>query len=157
MAFGPGISDLFSQVGATANKKLLVHGAIGASYETLMAPLRSLNIEHVSPASLMAQEISRRTQLGQKAERLTRNGKPVPEELTVALMRRWFWARKPDAGFLLQEFPATLLQAMVFDEWLDARGEDLDGVIALDSAPADAVVEHYRTLGLLLDLAPAAA
>jgi adenylate kinase len=151
LGLGPAISDLFSQVGSTANKKLLVLGAFSASSESLMSPLRSLNIEHVSPASLMAQEISRRTQLGQKAERLGRNGQPVPDDITVALLRRWFWARKPDAGFLLQGFPATLLQAKVFDEWLDARGEDLDGVVALDAGESADVVDHYRSLGLLAE------
>jgi adenylate kinase len=63
-------------------------------------------------------------------------------------MRKWFFARKPDAGFILTGFPATLLQAKVFDEWLDARDEALDGV--LDSPDAsDGLSEHYRTLGLL--------
>jgi len=157
LGLGPGISDLFSQVGSTANKKLLVLGAFSASSETLMSPLRSLNIEHVSPASLMAQEISRRTQLGQKVERLTRNGSPVPDELSIAVMRRWFWARKPDAGFFLTEFPATLLQAKVFDEWLDARGEDLDGVVSFGGDHSPSLVEHYRTLGLLIELQTSAA
>ena len=68
----------------------------------------------------------------------------------LALMRRWFFARKPDAGFVLTEFPATLLQAKVFDEWLEARDEALNGVM-VGAGAGDAVVEHYRTLGLLLE------
>jgi adenylate kinase len=63
-------------------------------------------------------------------------------------MRRWFFARKPDAGFILTDFPATLLQAKVFDEWLDARGEEIDAAVAGNGAPKP-VLEHYRTLGLL--------
>jgi len=70
------------------------------------------------------------------------------EHHTVALLRRWFFARKPDAGFVLTDFPATLLQAKVFDEWLDARDESLSAVIAGKHAPA-VLVEHYRSLGLL--------
>lgn len=72
-------------------------------------------------------------------------------------MRKWFWTRKPDAGFALTGFPATLLQAKVFDEWLDARGEALDGVInateshtSANAADAQLVIEHYRTHGLLV-------
>ena len=75
----------------------------------------------------------------------------------ILVQRRWFFARKPDAGFVLTDFPATLLQAKVFDEWLDARDEDLNGVVA-GSGSDESVVQHYRTLGLLLetsDLAPA--
>lgn len=74
----------------------------------------------------------------------------VADETLLASMRRWFFARKPDAGFVLTDFPATLLQAKVFDEWLEARDENLSGVIAGVDAPA-AVVEHYRTLGLLIE------
>ena len=68
-------------------------------------------------------------------------------------MRRWFFSRKPDAGFVLTDFPATLLQAKVFDEWLDARDESLDAVHAGPGAPA-ALVAHYRDLGLTADAAP---
>ncbi|MBK9991551.1 MAG: nucleoside monophosphate kinase [Verrucomicrobia bacterium] len=116
-----------------------------------MNQLRSLNIEHVSPAGLMQQEILRRTPLGLTAERAASRGKPVTDETTLALMRRWFWARKPDAGFALTGFPATLLQAKVFDEWLDARDEALHSVIVGEEPSAISVIEHYRTLGLAIE------
>lgn len=96
----------------------------------------------------MQQEISRRTRSA-----LPRD----PNQLTMALLRKWFWARKPDAGFLLEGFPATLLQALVFDEWLEARGENLAGCFALDPLSAEPVVTHYRTSGLLRGDLPAAA
>ena len=98
---------------------------------------RSLNLEHVSPLSLKRPEISRRT-----------TSVAAEEAATLALMRRWFFARKPDAGFVLTDFPATLLQAKVFDEWLDARDEGLNGVLA-GPGSNESVVQHYRTLGLL--------
>lgn len=57
--------------------------------------------------------------------------------------------RKPDAGFVLSDFPATLLQAQVFDEWLDARGTGLTGVAVWDEiSVSPAIINHYRTLGL---------
>ena len=111
---------------------------------------RSLNLEHVSPAALLQQEISRRTPLGLTAERRVQHGQPVSDETVVSLMRRWFWMRKPDAGFALTGFPATLLQARIFDEWLDARSEALDAVVSLGENVNEPLVEHYRTLGLLM-------
>lgn len=69
----------------------------------------------------------------------------------MALLRRWFWTRKPDAGFLLKDFPATLLQALVFDEWLDARNETLDAVITLRSTPVD-LSRHYQRQGVAVTL-----
>jgi len=105
---------------------------------------RSLQLEHVSPAGLMRRGISR---------------SPGPAEgneaSILALLRRWFFSRKPDAGFVLTDFPATLLQAKVFDEWLDARDEEIDAVVAGPGAPVP-LVEHYRTLGLLQEAAGAA-
>ena len=109
---------------------------------------RSLNLEHVSPARLMRPEISRRLPSRFAAG----------DDATLALLRRWFWARKPDAGFVLTDFPATLLQAQVFDEWLDARDESLAAAIVADAATAaPEIVEHYRTLGLLHEAAEFAA
>ena len=102
-----------------------------------MNRVRSLQLEHVSPAGLMRRGISR--PLG------SAEGK---EASILAHMRRWYFARKPDAGFVLTDFPATLLQAKVFDEWLDSRDEEIDAVFAGTGAP-EPVVEHYRTLGLL--------
>ena len=109
-----------------------------------MNRVRSLQLEHVSPAGLMRRGISRT------------GGTPAGDEATTtARLRRWFFARKPDAGFVLTEFPATLLQAKVFDEWLDARDEMIDAVVAGPGAPAP-VVAHYRTQGLLFGEAPTA-
>jgi adenylate kinase len=116
-----------------------------------MNQIRSLNIEHVSPAGLMQQEISRRTALGVAAERAARLGKSLDEKTVLSLMRRWFWARKPDAGFALSGFPATLLQAKVFDEWLETRDEALHGVFVGAEDSAKSVVEHYRTHGLVFE------
>ncbi len=115
-----------------------------------MNQLRSLNIEHVSPAELIRLEISRGSPLGQTVERTIRQRSPLADETFIALVRRWFWARKPDAGFALTGFPATLLQAKVFDEWLETRDETLHGVFATPGS-SEPVIEHYRTLGLLLE------
>ncbi|MEO6874578.1 MAG: adenylate kinase [Opitutaceae bacterium] len=110
-----------------------------------MNQVRSLNLEHVSPATLMRSEISRRP------------GSVGAEEATaIALLRRWFFTRKPDAGFVLTDFPATLLQAKVLDEWLDARDEALSAVFTGPGSP-EAIVTHYRTLGLLVETSALAA
>jgi adenylate kinase len=143
-------SDLFSSFGPPAKQKFLLLGSSPFSSENGMNQLRSLNIEHVSPAELIQQEISRGSSLGQTAERTIRQGSPLADETMIALVRRWFWSRKPDAGYALQGFPATLLQAKVFDEWLDARDENIHGVFA-SADSSESLVEHYRTLGLLIE------
>ncbi|MDP2139001.1 MAG: nucleoside monophosphate kinase [Candidatus Didemnitutus sp.] len=139
-------SSTFSSI-ASAKEKIIVLGQMGPLFADLIAQTRSFSIEHVSPATLVQQEISRRTPQGQQAAAAIQRGSAVSEQLTLAVLRKWFWARKPDAGFLLEDFPATLLQAKVYDEWLEARGENLTAVLSADSAPAE-IVTHYRTQGL---------
>ena len=138
------INDPFARSGPRAKGKLLLLGSPVFHSENLMNRVRSLNLEHVSPATLRS-EISRR-----------RGSAAADEAATLASLRKWFFTRKPDAGFVLTDFPATLLQAKVFDEWLDARDESLTAVIASTGSP-EPVVQHYRTLGLITeesDIAP---
>lgn len=131
------INDPFARCGVRAKTKLLILGSSAFRSEILMGRVRSLNLEHVSPAKLMRSEISRRPASA-----------GAEEAALLAIMRKWYFTRKPDAGYVLTDFPATLLQAKVFDEWLDVRDERLDGVLAApDAQPA--LVEHYRLLGLL--------
>jgi adenylate kinase len=137
------IFDPFSHLGAPAQTKLLLLGSIDFRTEEMMNRARSLQLEHVSPAGLMQRGISR-----------SRGPAGGNEASILALLRRWFFARKPDAGFVLTDFPATLLQAKVFDEWLDARDEEIDAVVA-GSGASGPVIGHYRTLGLLLEEAGA--
>ena len=133
------IFDLFSLSGLSAETKLVLLGAPDTRGE-VWTRARSLHIEHVSPAQV-SREISRPS---------TPRGGPADEAATLPLMRRWFFARKPDAGFVLADFPATLLQALVLDEWLEARDEAIDAVLAGPGASAP-VVAHYRDLGLLAE------
>jgi adenylate kinase len=133
-----GISDPFTGFGPAAKARFLILGS-SEFQSSLMNRARSLNLEHVSPFCLKGPEISRRTASA-----------AAGEANLLALMRRWFFARKPDAGFILTDFPATLLQAKVFDEWLDARDESLTGVL-VGTAGSEAVVQHYRTLGLIIE------
>jgi len=142
--------DLFSSYGPPAQQKFLLLGSSPRSTGKWENQLRSLNIEHVSLVDLIQREISRASSLGQMVERAIRQESPLSDETILALVRRWFWARKPDAGFALTGFPATLLQAKVFDEWLDARDENLHGVIPLSDS-SELLVENYRTMGLLIE------
>ena len=132
------MSDPFAGFGAAAKARFLLLGSPDF-FPDLMNRVRSLNLEHVSPSRVKAPEISRRPA-----------STAAEEAATLARMRRWFFARKPDAGFVLTDFPATLLQAKVFDEWLDARDEALHAVVASPDA-SESVVQHYRTLGLLCE------
>jgi adenylate kinase len=152
----PAIPLTFSRSGLTPSAKLLCFNAFDTLPASLAIEVRSLKIEHVSPETLVHQEICRHTSLGQQAAKPRQHGVAVPDQTLLAIVRKWFWARKLDAGFLLSGFPATLLHARVFDEWLEAREEALTGCLCVESKAGAAcaasdplVIEHYRTLGLI--------
>jgi adenylate kinase len=138
------INDPFARFGARARTKFILLGSSDFLPENFLNWVRSLNLEHVSPATLRL-EISRRA--GSAA---------ADEAAVIASVRKWFFTRKPDAGFVLTDFPATLLQAQVFDEWLDARDESLNGILA-GPGSFESVVQHYRTLGLFIEASDLAA
>jgi adenylate kinase len=155
----PAIPLTFARYGLPAAAKFLCFSATGSLPANLSVEACSLKIEHVSPETLVHQEICRRTPLAAQATRARQNGAAVPDQTLLAILRKWFWGRKLDAGFLLSGFPATLLHARVFDEWLDAREEALTGCLCFEPAAGAAfaepgpavnpeVIEHYRMLGL---------
>lgn len=158
---GRVVSDLSSNlfpISVSRTTKLLILDGEAGLPEIWLDQFRSLHIEHVSPGVLVNQEICRRSPLGQSAEHAIRRGISIPGETILALVRRWFMARKPDAGFALCGFPATLLQARIFDEWLDSRDEILDAVVAISPASVKAeLVEYYRLHGLFQKWEPASA
>ncbi|HVU32524.1 MAG TPA: adenylate kinase [Opitutaceae bacterium] len=147
-----GISDPFAGFGPAAKAKFVLLGPSTG----LVDRIRSLNLEHVSPAQLTGPGISREARTTSSG-RLHAAISAAEEATMLARMRRWFFARKPDAGFVLTDFPATLLQAKVLDEWLDARDETLNGVIVVPGYTGDAILEHYKTLGLLMEAGDLAA
>ena len=132
-----GSFDLFEGFGPVQKSKFLVLGSSDSGSSALMDRFSSLNLEHVSPVLLKTPGISR-----------SPASAAANETNLIALVRRWFFARKPDAGFVLLDFPATMLQARVFDEWLEARDESLSAVLASADASMP-LVEYYRSSGLL--------
>lgn len=143
---GPATFSLFSLRGDPSKAKILV---LGSRPTQASDPFCSLNIEHVSPTRLVRSGISRSSAGMAFESSVHRIGNAVSETSVLAAMRRWYWTRKPDAGFVLMDFPATLLQAKVLDEWMDARGESLTACWLTSASPSPLeIAEHYRTLGL---------
>jgi adenylate kinase len=152
----PAISSTFSLLGQP-KAKFLTLVPFDALSGRRTESFRSLTLEHISPDALVHSEIQRRTPSGVAAASALQKQHPVPDEIILALLRRWFWSRRPDAGFLLAGFPARLLHAKIFDEWLEARGESLTAVVCLAGIPLTddqvQVARHYREHGLLQTLA----
>jgi hypothetical protein len=119
----PVIPHHFSLSGLVAGAKLLCFGVTTALFKGLVAGVRSLKIEHVSPELVVLQEICRCMPRGRLAAR------SCPSGAAVSGWRPRM--RKPDAGSLLAGIPATLLDARRDSERIRAGAKLLaDGLTA---------------------------
>ena len=122
----------FSRFGLVAGAKIVCFGATSTLPAGLGIEICSLKIEHVSPESLVHQEICRRTPLGQQATKARQHGAAVPDQTCSQFCESGSGRANPKRDSSLG-FPATLLHARVFDDWLDAREEVLAGCLSIES------------------------
>lgn len=144
---------------AAAQLKIILLGPPGALSRRVIDPVRSLQkCDDVSADDLIDREIAGNTPLGQAAARDRTAGRPVSDTTMLAILRRWFWSRPSDRGFVLAGFPRTVAQAVVFDQWLDERDESLTACLRLDESGTstalhpvgeDGVTAYYAERGLL--------
>jgi len=147
------ISVYFSLLGSTKSKLLILPTEAECSGST-SEKVRSLISEHVSTEALLTAESQRQTPLGAALRRAAKSRCAPADETVLAVLRRWYFARRAESGFRLLGFPRTVLQALVIDEWLETRGESLDACVwfSQPTGPEPAAAAYYRQRGLLLEI-----
>lgn len=118
--------------------KIILLGAPGAGKGTqAQFMMKKFGIPQISTGDMFRAAIKEGTELGKQAKALMDEGKLVPDELTVALVKDRI--AQPDCanGFLLDGFPRTLPQA---DALKDA-GVKIDFVLEFDVAD-EVIVER---------------
>jgi adenylate kinase len=90
-----------------------------------------LGIPKISTGDMLRDAAEDGTELGREAKSFTDQGRLVPDELILALVRKRL--EEPDAaeGYLLDGFPRTVVQAEALESWLEAQGIRLDAVVDL--------------------------
>lgn len=113
--------------------RLILLGAPGAGKGTQAVEIKEkLNIPHISTGDIFRANIKNNTKLGQQAKKYMDEGKLVPDELTIELVRDRLKKDDAKVGFLLDGFPRTIPQAEALDEILKESGIKLDKVINID-------------------------
>ena len=130
-------------------KYYIIFGPPGAGKGTQAAPLAErYNLKHISTGELLRNEIAEGTELGKKAKALIDSGSLVPDDVVEGMIAQAFGKYKDVDGFLLDGFPRTISQAMDLDEMLEARDEEVSGVISL-MIPDEVVKERIAHRALL--------
>ena len=89
----------------------------------------------------MREAVRNKTALGLQAKARLDQGKLVPDEVVVGIVKEKLAEPMSAKGFILDGFPRTIRQAEDLDELLRSRGERLDRVVNF-VVPLDAVVRR---------------
>jgi adenylate kinase len=87
-------------------------------------------IPHISTGDLYRAAIAAGTELGMEVAPLLAEGKLVPDEITIPLIRDK--VLEAESGFVLDGFPRNLAQAEALDELLEEIGRPLAVVLLLE-------------------------
>lgn len=89
------------------------------------------NIGHLSTGNVFRNQIAQETKLGKELASFMNEGKLVPDELTISLLKEEIKNEKYTSGFLLDGFPRTIVQAEFLDQMLADENTKLDLVLEL--------------------------
>jgi len=104
--------------------KLVVLGPPGAGKGTQCAKLAErYGVPRVSTGDILRRHVAEKTDLGKKAERYMREGRLVPDDLVIEMVRARLAQKDAKKGFILDGFPRTREQAAA-----------LDGMVKVDHA-----------------------
>jgi adenylate kinase len=98
----------------------------GTQAETIV---NEFSIPHISTGDIFRKNIKEGTALGKKAMEYMDQGKLVPDDLTVELVKDRLLQDDCSNGFLLDGFPRTIYQADALEDALKSMGKALDYVI----------------------------
>jgi len=113
---------------------LVFFGPPGAGKGTQSAYLiEALNLRHISSGDMFRANIKNRTPLGIEAQKFMDNGKLVPDELTIAMVKETLQGLRGQ-GFILDGFPRNLAQAEALDGMLSRIGLKIDKAVFFEVA-----------------------
>lgn len=113
--------------------RIVLLGSPGSGKGTQATRISSkYNIPHISTGDIFRDNIRRQTNIGLEAKKFIDKGHLVPDELTLQIIEDRFDQPDCAAGFLLDGFPRTIVQAEALELELQKSGKSLDAVVNLD-------------------------
>lgn len=116
---------------------IIMLGAPGSGKGTIGTEIcDEFNLVHVATGDIFREEMKNQTELGKKAEEYISQGKLVPDEVTVGMVKT-----KLDKleNVLLDGFPRTIDQAKALEEYLKEKGKEITAVIDLEVPDQDII------------------
>ncbi len=115
--------------------RLIFLGPPGAGKGTMAKVLsKRYNVAHLSTGDLLRANIQARTSLGKEAASFVDNGKLVPDQLVIEMMRQRLREKDAKPGFILDGFPRTTEQAKALDQLLQEEEMEVGHAINFDAS-----------------------
>lgn len=112
---------------------LILFGPPGSGKGTQAAHLVDhYGLTHISTGDLFRNEIGQGTPLGLQAKAFMAEGRLVPDEVTIGMLRNKVESTGETKGFIFDGFPRTVAQAEALDQLLAERGEAISGLVTLE-------------------------
>jgi len=113
--------------------RLILLGAPGSGKGTIAAELtKSYGILHISTGDIFRANMKEQTPLGQEAKSYIDQGALVPDSITIAMIEDRLAQPDCEAGFMLDGFPRTIVQAQELDRILAKKGVALTAAISIE-------------------------
>lgn len=123
---------------------IILLGGPGSGKGTVSGLLeKTQNIAHIATGDMFREEIKNETELGKKAQEYINQGKLVPDEITINMLKSKINEFKDANGVVFDGFPRNRVQAEALEKMLEEMGQKVDIALYLDMPDEDII---YRTV-----------
>ncbi len=114
-------------------KNIVILGAPGSGKGTQAKKLqKEFGWNHISTGDILRSEIEEKSDVGVQVEKIMKEGKLVPDDIIIELIKKRLSGNKAQAGFILDGFPRNVVQAEKLNKILDNLKINLDAVLLID-------------------------
>ena len=130
---------------------IVLFGPPGAGKGTQAAFLKEkYDLVHISTGDVFRYNIKNETALGLSAKSFMDQGKLVPDEVTIDMLKAEVEKNEGCKGFIFDGFPRTEAQAIALQNLMESKGTDISAMVALeveDEVLVQRLLERGKTSG----------